>query len=103
MISVAQSRRTVADADISWHSQGACEVADSEHDVFYHPPGSRDQPKRQREAAAKAICATCPLAQRCRDQARTNRELYGVWGGETETERTTWLRKQQRARKAVAA
>jgi len=32
--------------------------------------------------AAKAICATCPLAASCLAGAVTRREPWGVWGGE---------------------
>jgi len=32
--------------------------------------------------AAKAICATCPLAEPCLAGAVTRREPWGVWGGE---------------------
>jgi WhiB family redox-sensing transcriptional regulator len=32
--------------------------------------------------AAKAICATCPLAEPCLAGALERREPWGVWGGE---------------------
>ncbi|MEO5678746.1 MAG: WhiB family transcriptional regulator [Acidimicrobiales bacterium] len=31
--------------------------------------------------AAKAICATCPLAEPCQAGAQERREPWGVWGG----------------------
>lgn len=37
-------------------------------------------------AAAKALCAECPVEQSCRDYGRRHTE-YGIWGGETEEER----------------
>lgn len=37
-------------------------------------------------SVARSLCAECPLAVRCRNQARTHRE-WGTWGGETSTER----------------
>ncbi|MFG2211034.1 WhiB family transcriptional regulator [Streptomyces sp. NPDC048638] len=37
-------------------------------------------------AAARKVCAGCPLADYCRTQARDNRE-WGTWGGETSAER----------------
>lgn len=101
MKSIPQSRHTLVDADVSWHPLGRCKVEDDA--VFFHPHGARDTPKREREEAAKAICATCPLAQRCRDQARANREPYGVWGGESEEERAAWLREQRPSRRQKAA
>lgn len=46
-------------------------------------------------AAAKAICATCPVRERCLDYAIDIKERHGVWGGMTYDER----RKQQRRRR----
>ena len=31
---------------------------------------------------AKALCATCPVRQRCLEGALERREPWGVWGGE---------------------
>lgn len=47
-----------------------------------------------REPEAKAMCAGCPFAEGCRDQARANREEFGVFGGEDPAERMFWLRSQ---------
>jgi hypothetical protein len=33
-------------------------------------------------ARAKAICALCPLAERCLAEALENAEPWGVWGGQ---------------------
>lgn len=38
-------------------------------------------------AAAKAVCATCPIRQACLDGAIERDERYGVWGGLTHAER----------------
>lgn len=35
--------------------------------------------------AAKAVCARCPVLERCREEHTD--ELYGVWGGESAEER----------------
>ena len=56
-------------------------------DIFYGKVAERPQARVRREAKAKEMCATCPQMERCRDYARTNRETFGVWGGETEVER----------------
>ena len=40
-----------------------------------------------RDAAAKAVCASCPVLAQCRAHALEVREPYGVWGGLTEDER----------------
>ncbi len=73
-------------ADIwDWQLQGACRGADP--DLFFHPEGERGPRKYARDAAAKAICATCPVLVQCREHALRVREPYGVWGGLTEDER----------------
>ncbi|MGH9222231.1 MAG: WhiB family transcriptional regulator [Acidimicrobiales bacterium] len=38
-------------------------------------------------AAAKAICARCPVSDLCLTVALRNGERHGVWGGKTERER----------------
>lgn len=38
-------------------------------------------------AAAKAICARCPVSDTCLSVALRNGERHGVWGGKTERER----------------
>ena len=40
-----------------------------------------------REAAAKAVCAACPVIEQCRKHSLKVREPYGVWGGLTEDDR----------------
>jgi WhiB family redox-sensing transcriptional regulator len=55
--------------------------------VFFHPEGERGPARRRRDDAAKAVCASCPVMQECRQHALTVREPYGVWGGMTEDER----------------
>lgn len=73
-------------ADIwDWQLEGACRQADP--DLFFHPEGERGPRKAARDAAAKAVCATCPVLAQCREHALRVREPYGVWGGLTEDER----------------
>jgi WhiB family redox-sensing transcriptional regulator len=40
-----------------------------------------------REAAAKVVCATCPVLHQCRIHALWAHEPYGVWGGLSERDR----------------
>lgn len=68
-----------------WQLQGACRKADTS--LFFHPEGERGPARRNRDSAAKAICVTCPVLQRCRAHALSAREPYGVWGGLSEDER----------------
>jgi WhiB family redox-sensing transcriptional regulator len=76
-----------------WQYEGACRDADPE--TFFSPDAERGPRRRAREAAAKAMCAVCPVVQECLDHALTVREPYGVWGGLTINERDSIL--QQRA------
>ena len=71
--------------DEPWKAQGACNDADP--DLFFHPEGERGQAKRERIAAAKAVCAECPVLAICREKALERRERFGIWGGMSETER----------------
>ena len=68
-----------------WQLLGACRGRDTE--LFFHPEGERGPRRSDREAAAKAVCSTCPVLVRCREAALLAREPYGVWGGMSEHER----------------
>ena len=50
-----------------WQYKGACR--DKEPEMFFHPDGERGPRRRNRENAAKAVCASCPVIQACRDHA----------------------------------
>lgn len=52
-------------------------------------------PSRQTEnasggLAAKAVCATCPVARPCLEEALERREEHGIWAGAGESQRR-WL------------
>ncbi len=68
-----------------WQFYGAC--ADADPAVFFHPEGERGPARRQREAAALAVCAACPVVPACRSHALAVREPYGIWGGLSESDR----------------
>jgi WhiB family transcriptional regulator, redox-sensing transcriptional regulator len=68
-----------------WQFYGAC--ADADATVFFHPEGERGPARRQRDAAALAVCAACPVVPACRAHALAVREPYGVWGGLSESDR----------------
>jgi hypothetical protein len=55
--------------------------------LFYSPEGERGSRKRRRESSAKAICATCEVAEICAAYALAWREPYGTWGGMSEADR----------------
>jgi len=68
-----------------WQLGGSCRRENPE--VFFHPEGERGAARRNRDAAAKAVCSRCPVLVQCRVHALAVREPYGVWGGMTEDER----------------
>ena len=78
-----------------WQLRGACREADPT--LFFHPEGERGPARRNRDAAAKAICAACPVIAQCREHALAVREPYGVWGGLTEDEREAVYATERRA------
>lgn len=80
------SRLPGPNADLwDWQLGSACRHADP--DLFFHPEGERGPTRDAREAAAKAVCATCPVLAQCRAHALRVREPYGVWGGLSEDDR----------------
>jgi len=78
-----------------WYDDAECRGADTS--VFF--------PVSEAGAdEAKAICATCPVAEACLEYAVATRQPEGVWGGMTPTERHRLIRRRQKAaRKARAA
>ena len=78
-----------------WQYDAACRARDPEE--FFSPDAERGPRRRNREAAAKALCATCPVIQECREHALAVREPYGVWGGLTINEREAIIRERDRA------
>jgi WhiB family transcriptional regulator, redox-sensing transcriptional regulator len=72
-----------------WQLLGLCRGQDSGR--FFHPDGERGASRGRREAAAKALCQTCPVRAECAAYALATREPYGVWGGFTEAERLRLL------------
>lgn len=76
-----------------WQQRGACTDTDTE--LFFHPDNERGPRREAREAAAKAVCATCPVLQQCRDYALATREPFGVWGGLSEPDRERILAREQ--------
>jgi WhiB family redox-sensing transcriptional regulator len=62
----------------AWMASGACRGSGT---AAYFP--DRGIPA----ARAKAVCATCEVRSECLAYALADRELQGVWGGTSETER----------------
>ena len=55
-----------------WQARAACLGAGV--DLFFPPRG-------QSTAAAKALCATCPVVAECQDYALETDAEAGIWGG----------------------
>ena len=87
----ALAPRPVAD-EWEWQYEGACRSMDPE--MFFHPDGERGPRRRNRENAAKAVCASCPVMKICRDQAIALQEPYGIWGGLSEDDREAILNRR---------
>ncbi|MGC5615152.1 WhiB family transcriptional regulator [Georgenia sp. Z1491] len=79
----------------SWQFEGACRAYDP--DDFFHPEGERGGVRQRRDAAAKAVCRTCPVLEACREHALTVREPYGVWGGMSADDRAAAYQAERRA------
>lgn len=71
--------------NLSWQDDAKCLPMDV--NFFFLPYRARGEDKKRRVAAAKAVCATCPVASECLEYALGNAEVYGVWGGKSEDER----------------
>jgi len=68
-----------------WQLHGSCRGESTS--LFFHPDGERGPARARRQAAAKAVCAQCPVIDACLKHALSVREPYGVWGGMSEEER----------------
>lgn len=79
-----------------WRAKSACRGLDPT--IFY--PASDDD---EDAAAAKSVCAACPVQGECLEYALGSREKEGVWGGATERERRRIIRQRRRAAYAAAA
>ena len=77
---------SVAVVATSWEARAVCRKAGPGRFV---PPmsGETADERRAREAAAKQICADCPVRRECLEYALRVREPFGIWGGLNETER----------------
>jgi len=69
-----------------WQEQARCRDADAV--LFFGPNAFEPKHERdEREEAAKAVCALCPVIFECRSWALEHGEAYGVWGGLGEADR----------------
>lgn len=78
----------------NWRDAAAC-AGTAEVDFFPDPADL------SAISAAKALCATCPVAGECLTWAIETNQSEGIWGGHTPTERRSlrrhWLKEIRRA------
>ncbi|PAZ11554.1 transcriptional regulator [Streptomyces sp. SA15] len=73
---------------MEWLRRAACAGEDPE---LFFPVGT-EGPALRDIAAAKRICARCPVIEPCLDFALDSGPTSGVWGGTCEEERDALLR-----------
>ncbi len=83
-----------------WQMHAACRETDA--GVFFHPSRERGPAAAARDAAAKRVCAVCPVIEECGLYALLVQEPYGVWGGLTAGERHELLRAGRGALRRLA-
>ena len=66
-----------------WRAHAACRHEDPE---LFFPPG-RGEAAVDQIAAAKDVCARCPVRRECLEFAMVHRQRDGIWGGLTDQER----------------
>jgi WhiB family redox-sensing transcriptional regulator len=77
----------------AWRERASCRDLDTA--VFF--------PETEQEvAAAKAVCAGCPVRDACLEFALVTRQDDGVWGGLSEDERRRVRRRRQEAARKAA-
>lgn len=62
---------------LDWHDDGSCRYVDPE---LFFPEGPPD-------GRAIAICAACPVKEKCFDDAMADPRRIGIWGGTTNADR----------------
>jgi WhiB family redox-sensing transcriptional regulator len=97
-----------------WRTGGACDAFDADlhyadADELVEEQGFTTSEAREfvseAETLAKWTCARCPIRLACLDNAMTNKEEYGIWGGRTvgerEMYRPVWAKLRKAAGRAV--
>ncbi len=66
-----------------WMARAEC--ANHDPEIFF-PPGPS---AHHHIARARSICRTCPVVIECRAAVMADPRIAGIWGGTTESERST--------------
>lgn len=69
---------------VDWRARGACRSHDPDR-LFVQGAAQHE---------AKIVCVPCPVRAQCLAEALDRRIEFGVWGGMTERERRTLLRRR---------
>lgn len=83
------ARHTDPDA-ATWRRDAAC--LDEDPELFFAGDDAS-------VAAAKQVCARCPVRSECLETALAVNEMHGVWGGMAEGERRRLIRRRRRERR----
>ena len=74
----------IVDEERPWEAEAACRGMDPS--IFF--------PVNEEDALdAIAVCGACPVRDECLSWALETRERFGVWGGMTEKQRRSMLRR----------
>ncbi|MBP7928727.1 MAG: WhiB family transcriptional regulator [Acidimicrobiia bacterium] len=72
--------------DENWQVRAACRGPETH--LFFAPSRfERRDERSRRERRAKEVCARCSVSSECLQQAMMTAEPFGIWGGQTESER----------------
>lgn len=86
------ARLFAVEAENDWRPRAACRGLDP--DTFFVSDDVENRAeRREREAAAKAVCARCPVVEECLAYALAAGERYGIWGGLNADERRALKRR----------
>jgi WhiB family transcriptional regulator, redox-sensing transcriptional regulator len=71
--------------DAVWMEDAVCREPGVDPELFF--PVSESGAGVRQVAAARAVCARCPVQRQCREWALQAGEPAGIWGGTTPEER----------------
>jgi WhiB family redox-sensing transcriptional regulator len=78
-----------------WKDQAKCwgKTTSPDTDYWFPDPEEPEDVRHSKTQSAKAICLTCPVKEECLRYAIEFGEVYGIWGGKTNRERSV-IRRQ---------
>jgi WhiB family redox-sensing transcriptional regulator len=76
---------------MDWHDSAKCRGMDP--DLFFPVGNGSGGASLLQIDEAKAVCGSCPVARQCLAWALNAVTVEGIWGGTTEAERRSMLRR----------